>query len=63
MKRYLDSPSEITPTIKYIAKKANRAATKSALKPVAAKPLPDPQVLEEYLPPSAHGGRGCLIYY
>jgi hypothetical protein len=63
LKRYLDSPSEITPTVKSVAKKANRVAAKSAQKPVAAKPLPDPQVLEEYLPPGAHGGCGCLICY
>jgi hypothetical protein len=49
--RYLDSRSQIAPTVEAVAKKANRAAAKSALKPVAAEPLPDPQVLEEYLPP------------
>jgi hypothetical protein len=49
-KRYLDSSSNIAPTVKDVVKKANRAAAKFALKPVAAKPLPNPQILNKNLP-------------
>jgi hypothetical protein len=40
--RYLDSPSQITPTVEAVAKKANYITAKAALKPVAAEPLPNP---------------------